>query len=69
MVTDIGGSLYRTGVNPEVALNSCRGHLLTTIGPQSLYPLQAARIKAIRAPKIILTAPWQRRLEPPAGAL
>jgi hypothetical protein len=39
-------------VTAEIALNSCCGHLLTTVGLQNLHPEQAARINAQPTPKI-----------------
>lgn len=39
-------------VTAEIALNSCCGHLLTTIGLQHRYPEQAARINALPTPRI-----------------
>lgn len=39
-------------VTAEIALNSCCGHLLTTLGLNSLYPEAAARILAQPAPRI-----------------
>ena len=43
-------------VTAENALNTCCGHLLTTIGLASLYPEQASQINAMPAPT---GRPWR----------
>jgi hypothetical protein len=58
--TALGKNIYEP-VTAEIAINTCCGHLLTTIGLENLYPERAGQLRSASPPQAV-------RLIPPDAA-